>query len=99
MRRLQVLISKSAELLAGAPKPTTPMSEAAFCKLHDTVRLYHAGLHQLMAQAMGAPASLHNVDAEPPELTAALDEFYHSRIVNRLLVDHHMSLHDGEEME
>ena len=65
---MQHLISQSIEKLYYAPLPTNSEREERFRQIHTEVRIAHAGLHNLMAEAL-ASAFPDSMESEPLELT------------------------------
>lgn len=72
------------------PQPTDLASEKSFREFHHAVRVQHSTMFPLVYEALQKLG----LKDEPKELTEAMDRFYSSRIANRILIDHHDSLHN-----
>ncbi|KAE8906033.1 hypothetical protein PF005_g16287 [Phytophthora fragariae] len=71
--------------LVTCPLPANLAGERAFLELHRKIRREHASMHGNIAEAVQA------LEYEPQGLSDSLDNFYNSRISNRLLVDQHVA--------
>ncbi|SPQ98325.1 unnamed protein product (mitochondrion) [Plasmodiophora brassicae] len=100
VKKVQALYVDSFIKITSSPKPTNTNSEHAFMKIIQGMLQRHRDVVQLMAVGIKElKATLGNnndqfID-ECPYLQDFLDRFYFSRIGIRVLIAHHLSLHES----